>query len=174
MKIGDLSSVRDYGIATLDRAGDAEPITLKIRAVGSEVERLRAHPCWHVEPPVQFRRDKDNKIVRDKNNEPVKVKNEDDPAYRAQVSEINALWGVAYVYLGLVPKSENGDVAFDTDPAGLEQNPLDFFRDIQREMIDVGLSQGAVSSLFRQIHALSVPTAKEVEEAEQSFQDAGR
>lgn len=170
MRVKGEATVRDYGTARVVRS-DGAVVELKIRAVGSEVELLLAHPAWHVEPPTEVKRDKRGRVERDKDGQPVMVVNRESAKYKAEQHKRSVLYTAAYTYLGLVREDEGGDVSWDTDPAMMEEEPVKFFELIDREMQDAGWSQGARASLFKQIHELSVPTKEEVESAEQSFQD---
>lgn len=168
MKINGQTDVREYGVAKLPRA-DGSVLELPIQSVGSEAELLGAHPCWHAVPKAEVLRDKKGAIVRDKDNQPVLAYNRESAEFKAKQAELSVLWAVAYIYLGL-RQVEDG-VSWDTDPEMMRDKPLDFFRSIQREMEEAGLSQGAQGELFRQIHELSVPTRKEVDAAKASFPD---
>lgn len=169
MRILGQDNVREYGVAVVPRS-DGDPLNLKIQSVGSEAERIASLPCWHAEPPATVLRDAKGAIVRDKDGQHVTVYNREAAAFKSRQAELNALYGVAYIYLGLV--QEPGNVEWDTDHELLDSDPLGFFRSIRDEMESVGLSQGAQAELFRQIHELSVPSKEEVDAAKGTFQDA--
>lgn len=170
MKIKDGTSVREYGMAVLPLAS-GEDLNLKIRSVGCEIDVLTSSAEWFVSPPVQVMRGRNGQVLRDPDGQPVTITDRNAPAYLAKRDEIELLRKVAYIYHGLVEKKDGGDIEWDTDRDQHTEGSLQFFRSIRDELIEAGFSQGTIVNLFAQINELSVPTHKEVEAAEKSFQD---
>lgn len=91
--------------------------------------------------PGKFVKGDDGKLLRDYHRRPIPMRDSEDPAYLKAVRELSILQSVAL----LVACAR--DVTWKAQRADFPDKPLDYYRAIRRELVEAGITAGAVAML---------------------------
>lgn len=162
----DIDSAHNRKTVRLSRTEESglPEIELTVEALPSnyweELEREIPDP---VPPQVGVERDSSGKPMTDEQGRPVPKFDWTDETYRRKQKEAQSLQSVKMVVDGLA----DGEVAFDAekDP----QDPVAYYRAVQREMQQFGFNLGDVVKLARAVQKVSNISGSDIEEAMDGF-----
>lgn len=148
----EAADIHNRDVITLNRSEESglKPITLTIHALSpthaqdAEIEIPSPRP-----PKVGFVRNKRGMLDKDEMNRPIMEYDDDEPAYQAELREVQQLQAMKMIVDALDP----GEVEFETKKGNTP--PRQYYERIRDEMTKYGFSLGDYVTLIKAIARVS-------------------
>lgn len=165
LKNYDIDAAHNRKTITLSRTEESglPEIELTVEALPSDYwEELEREIPDPVPPQTGLQRDESGKVMFDEQGRPVPKFDWTDENYRQKQKEAQSLQSVKMVVDGLA----DGEVEFRAEKS---DDPVAYYRAVQREMREFGLNLGDVVRIARAVQDVSNISGSDIEEAMDGF-----